>query len=782
MTNHEKPLDIPKELPVLPLKDMVVYPTAIAPLAVSDTKLTNAIDEAMSQNRIIGIFTIKKREIEGEIKFSDFYDIGTASVIHKMLKMPDGSMRLIVQGLNKIKIVEPLKTEPYLRARIIILPEKEERTKNVEALVRTIINQYQKLTSMIPYIPDELQAAALNIDEPLKLVYFVASLVRMKTEERQEILELDSVEEKLKKMSAILQREIELLELGGKIRSEVQSEMSKSQREYFLREQLKAIQKELGELDERQAEINELRERIESANLPEYVLKEAKRELSRLEKLPTAAAEYHVIRTYIEWLIELPWNKSTEDNLDLKRAKEILDEDHYNLKEVKERIIEYLAVRKLKADMKGPILCFVGPPGVGKTSLGKSIARALGRKFVRISLGGLRDEAEIRGHRRTYVGAMPGRIIQSIRRAETNNPVFMLDEIDKVGADFRGDPSSALLEVLDPEQNNAFSDHYIDLPFDLSKVLFIATANVTDTIQRALLDRMEVLNLPGYILEEKVEIAKRYILPRQLEEHGLSGRDCLKIEDEAIRKIIESYTKEAGVRNLEREIAKICRKIASKVAEDENFKETITKENIKEYLGPEKVYKETVIRISTPGVATGLAWTPTGGDIIFVEAQKMKGKKGFILTGYLGEVMQESAKAALSYIRSQAEKLGIDADFYKKYDLHLHVPAGAIPKDGPSAGITMATALVSVLTDRLVRKDIAMTGEITLTGAVLPIGGVKEKVLAAKRAGITTVILPERNRQDVEYLENNVKEGLKFIFVEKIEDVLKIAFEDGRAN
>ncbi|MDY6844147.1 MAG: endopeptidase La [Thermodesulfobacteriota bacterium] len=766
---------IPEELPILPLRDIVLYPFSILPMAM-DTGLTQAVDEAMSKDRIVGILTVKDNEKE-TITWEDLFSIGSAATIHKMMKMPDGSMRLIVQGLTKIKVVDQIQSEPFFKASIEVLKEEAELTTNIEALMRTLVNQYQKLTGMVPYIPDELQMVAMNIDEPLKLTYFIATIVKMKTEERQEILELDNVEEKLRKVSSLLQREIELLELGGKIQSQVKSEMGKSQREYFLREQLKAIQQELGELDEKQSEIKEMRERIETANLPENVNKEAQKELSRFEKLSPASAEYGVIRTYLEWLIELPWNKSSEDNLDLARAKEILDEDHYDLKDVKDRIIELLAVRKLKQDMKGPILCFVGPPGVGKTSLGHSIARALGRNFMRMSLGGVRDEAEIRGHRRTYVGALPGRIIQFLRRAETNNPVFMLDEVDKVGADFRGDPSSALLEVLDPEQNVEFFDHYLDLPFDLSKVLFITTANVIETIQPALRDRMEILKLPGYTEEEKTGIALQYLIPKQIKEHGISP-EHITLNEDVIKKIINSYTREAGVRNLERQIARICRKVARKVALKEIESDVITTDNIKDYLGPEMIFPEVARRVSTPGVTTGLAWTEQGGDILFVEALKMKGEKGFVLTGQLGDVMKESANAALSYIRSVAKDLEIDEEFFKKYDIHVHVPAGAIPKDGPSAGTAIATSIASIMTGKAVRNDVAMTGEITLSGIVLPIGGVKEKVLAAKRAGIKTVILPKRNENDLEELEDNIKEGLTFELVERIEQVFGIAFEN----
>ncbi|MBW2039010.1 MAG: endopeptidase La [Deltaproteobacteria bacterium] len=762
---------IPPELPLLLMEDMVIYPYTLVPLIIKDPSLIAAVDDALSHERIVGAFMLKDKEKGG------FYQSGSAMLIHRMLKFPDGSMRMLVQGLAKIAIEKMTQDDPFHKAQIRVLEERGEKDERVEALMRTVLGQYQKMINLVPYIPDELQAVAMNIEDPLRLVYFIATLIKMNPEDKQEILDLNSAEAKLKRVSSILQREVELLELGTKIQDEVQDKMTQTQREYFLREQLKAIKKELGEEDEVQIEVKELREKMEVADLPDYVMKEAERELSRLEKVPTASPEYGVIRTYLGWLIELPWNRETKDNMDLDRAKRILDEDHYDLKEVKERILEYLAVRKLREEMKGPILCFVGPPGVGKTSLGQSIARALERTFVRLSLGGMRDEAEIRGHRRTYIGALPGSIIQSIRRADSKNPVFMLDEIDKVGADFRGDPSSALLEVLDPEQNVAFRDHYIDLPFDLSKVFFITTANILETIHPALRDRMETLVLPGYTEHEKLGIAKKYLIPKQMGEHGLEATDVI-FTDEGIKKIISSYTKEAGVRNLEREVARVCRKVAFKKGQGEEIGDTITPKNLREYLGPERYFPEVAMRTSRPGVATGLAWTEAGGDILFVEATKMPGKKGFSLTGQLGEVMQESAKAALSYVRTKAKELGIEKDFFEKFDLHVHVPAGAIPKDGPSAGITVACALASVLSGRPVRNDVAMTGEITLSGLVLPVGGIKEKVLAAKAAGIKKVILPARNRGDVEEISEELGQGLEFIFLESADEVFKVALTD----
>ena len=770
--------DIPEELAVIPVSDTVIYPHTIVPLAILDKKGTNAVDYAMSQNRMVCVLATKPGE-KKELSEGDLYEIGSVMVIHKMLKMPDESMRLVAQGRAKIRVLEYMRKEPFYTVRIEVIPEKGDVTERIEALMRTLSGQYHKMVNLVPYIPDEFQVAAMNIHEPVKLAYFIATMVKMKLEERQEILELEDVEDKLNKVLTILNRELEILELGGKIQSQVKSEMDKTQREYYLREQLKAIQQELGETDDRKAEIDEIRAKIEEANLPDYVLKEINKEMKRFEKLSPASGDYSVVRTYLDWLIELPWDKGTEDNLDINRAQQVLDEDHYDLKEVKERIVEYLAVRKLKDDMRGPILCFVGPPGVGKTSLGQSIARALGRKFFRMSLGGMRDEAEIRGHRRTYVGALPGRIIQGMRRIESNNPIFMLDEIDKVGADFRGDPSSALLEVLDPEQNSSFSDHYIDIPFDLSKTMFITTANVLETIQPALRDRMEVLRLSGYTDEEKVGIAEKYLIPKQLEEHGLKKED-ISFQKDAIRKIIAAYTKEAGVRNLERQIARVCRKTAHQIATGKGEGIDVSPERLYEFLGSEQVFPEVAMRTSRAGVATGLAWTEAGGDVLFVEATKMPGKKGFVLTGSMGDVMQESAKAALSYVRSQAENLNIDKDFFEKYDLHLHVPAGAIPKDGPSAGITMATAIASILTERPVRNDMAMTGEITLSGIVLPIGGVKEKILAAKRAGIFNIILPGRNEKDIEEIEEDLRKGMKFYFVENVDNVLKLALSDER--
>ncbi|GAB4345319.1 MAG: endopeptidase La [Candidatus Abyssubacteria bacterium] len=776
-SKEEEMPPVPEVLGILPLKNTVVYPLTVVPLSVGEKSSIALIDEAVSGSKVIGCVAMKDPSAERTPE--NLYEYGSAVSILRMMKMPDGTIAVLVQGLSKIKATEFISLDPFVRAKVHAIEEQDTVSTRGEALFRNVLSQCQRIIALTPYLPDELQATLMNIDSPLRLTYLACSVLKLEVSDKQKILELPDTEQKLEMLSRLLSREIEILELGGKIKSQVESEMSKTQREYFLREQLKAIQQELGEGDERTAEIKEIREKLDAKKLPEEARKEAERELDRLAKLPPAAAEYHVIRTYLDWIIDLPWNEYTEDNLDLERAQKVLDEDHYDLKEVKERIIEYLAVRKRKPDMKGPILCFVGPPGTGKTSLGQSIARALGRKFVRMSLGGVRDEAEIRGHRRTYIGALPGRIIQSIRRAGTANPVFMMDEVDKVGADFRGDPSSALLEVLDPEQNTTFRDHYLDLPFDLSQVMFITTANVLQTIHPALQDRMEILRLAGYTDEEKLWIAKRYLVPRQLQENGLQPEHVV-FEDGAILKIATAYTREAGVRNLERAIGKVCRKVAYDISIGKTEKETITPDNLHVYLGPEKFFPEVGLRTSHPGVATGLAWTESGGQVLFIEALAMPGGKNLTLTGHLGDVMQESAKAALSYVRSKAKDLGIPVDFFAKKDIHVHVPQGAIPKDGPSAGITIATAIASLLTGRPVRKDVAMTGEITLSGLVLPIGGVKEKILAAKRAGIKTIILPEKNRNDLEEIEEESKSGLQFVFVETIDEVLETALSDAQ--
>ena len=770
-----KAVELPEELPILPIREAVLYPRMLLPLMVTQERMIKLIDAALLSNKMIGIVAIKHKEVE-EVKPEHLFPIGCAAHILKMLKMPDNSLRLLIQGTSRIALGEFTQREPYIRAKVTPLKDQGEKTTDIEAVMVGVKGIFQKVVELAPNLPAELGIMAMNLEEPGALADLIASILNIPLEDKQTLLETLDVKARLEKANLFLTKELSVLELSSKIQSQVREGIDKSQREYFLREQLKAIQKELGEKDERTVEIEELRQRLTQAKLPPEAMKEGERELDRLAKMPPAAAEYTVSRTYLEWLIDLPWAVSTADNLDISQAQKVLDEDHYDLEKVKKRILEYLAVRKLKADMKGPILCFVGPPGTGKTSVGKSIARALGRKFIRMSLGGVRDEAEIRGHRRTYVGALPGRVIQGIRKAGSNNPVFMLDEIDKLGMDFRGDPSAALLEVLDPEQNYAFSDHYIDVAFDLSRVMFITTANILDPIPPALRDRMEVLDLPGYTEEEKLKIAKEFLVPKQLEAHGLTDTH-IKFEDGAIRRLTLEYTREAGVRNLEREIANICRAVAKRVAEGQEGLAIIRAEDVPAYLGPVKFFSEVAERTSEPGVATGLAWTPTGGDILFVEATRMKGRKTFSLTGQLGEVMKESAQAALSYVRARAKALKIPEDFFDHSDIHIHVPAGAIPKDGPSAGVTMFTALTSLLTGRPVRSDVALTGEITLRGLVLPVGGIKEKVLAANRAGITTVILPKRNEKDLEEVPEEVKKRMKFHFVQRMDEVIDLALQ-----
>jgi ATP-dependent Lon protease len=764
-------LFVPAEVSILPLRGTVAYPDLIVPLVVGRERSIKLIDEAMGKDRLIGILTQKNPDIE-DPELEDLYTIGTVATIMKMVKMVDGSQRIVVQGLARFKLIEFTQREPHFRARILPIYEEYQKDMEIDAMYINLKNLYKKAVEIAPYLSSELSQIATKIENPGNLADLVASTINISVSERQEILEKIDLKERLKKVTVMLNRELETLELSSKIQSHIKEGIDKTQREYYLREQLKAIQKELGEVDEKASEIDELRKKMTDANMPADVQKVTEKELDRLSKMSTMSAEYTVARTYLDWLVDLPWSNSTEDNLNILDAKTILNEDHYDLEKVKKRILEYLAVRKLKSDMRGPILCFVGPPGVGKTSLGKSIARALGRKFIRMSLGGIRDEAEIRGHRRTYVGALPGRIVQGIKKAGSNNPIFMLDEVDKIGMDFRGDPSSALLEVLDPEQNFSFSDHYLEVPFDLSKVMFIATANILDPIPAPLRDRMEVLELPGYTEEEKIMIARQFLLPKQLGEHGLT-EDLVEFEDEALKIIVRSYTREAGVRNLEREIAAVCRAIAREVAEGKTDKTIVKAEDIHGYLGAIKHYSEVAERTKYSGVATGLAWTPTGGDIIFIEATKMKGKGNPpLLTGQLGDVMKESAQAAWSYIRSKAQDFGIPDEVFEKQDVHIHVPAGAIPKDGPSAGITMMVALVSLLTDRPVRNDVAMTGEITLRGLVLPIGGVKEKVLAARRAGITNVILPKMNEKDLEEVPESIKENMHFKFIERVDEAI----------
>jgi ATP-dependent Lon protease len=788
--------DIPSELPVLPISNNVIFPATITPVAIGKPKSLAAVESAMTADKLIVAMAMRPAPEGGEDakgnedagssedagsaenaeSAENLFDYGTVCSILKLLRMPDGTMRILVQGLRKAKSEEIVQREPCMRARLSLIVEQFERTQEIEALMRNLVELINRIVSMVSYLPDDLRSAAMSIDDPLMLVYLVATLFRFKIDEKQQILEADDIGDKYRHLLRILNREVEILEIGGKIKEDVQAEITKSQREYYLREQLKAIQHELGETDETQAEVEELDEQLAKLDLPDEVRTEAEREVKRLRRIPPISPEHQMIRTYLDWIAELPWRVSTEDNLDLERARRVLDEDHYDLEKVKERIVEYLAVRSLKRDTHGPILCFIGPPGVGKTSLGQSIARALGRKFIRMSLGGMHDEAEIRGHRRTYIGAMPGRILQSIRRAGSNNPVMMLDEMDKVGADFRGDPSSALLEVLDPAQNYTFRDHYMSLAFDLSKVLFIGTANVLDTIQPALRDRMEMIRLAGYTTEEKIGIATKYLVPRQIAENGLDP-SRIEFDEQAIQRIIEEYTREAGVRNLEREIGAICRKVAFKFASDGGRRVVVAADAVAEYLGPQRVFPEVARRTSVAGVATGLAWTEAGGDVLFVEATKMPGGKSLQLTGQLGGVMQESARAALSCVRARADTIGLAPDFYDKCDLHLHVPAGAIPKDGPSAGVVMATAIVSCVSGVPVSNKVAMTGEITLTGVVLPVGGIKEKVLAAKRAGITKIVVPARNENDIKEIPEELRTGIEFVYAEDVGQVFDAAFD-----
>jgi ATP-dependent Lon protease len=773
--DHE--IEVPGTLPVLPLKETVVFPQSMTPLAIGQERSITLVDEVASGDRMLALVAVRSEDVETP-GWDDLHEIGTAAVVHKLIRIPDGTLRILVQGVKRIRLDRRVQEEPYLVGDFSDVPEVVEESKELEALTRNVQNQFASIIAAVPYLPEELQIAAANVDDPTVLSYLIASTMRLKAAEKQQLLETANVEERLRGISAILSRELEVIELGSKIQSQVQSEMEKGQREYFLRQQLKAIQEELGEGDDQQAEVNELRMQLAEIDLPEDVRKAAERELSRLEKLPPAAAEYGVIRTYIDWIVTLPWDKTTDDDLDLEQARRILDEDHFDLDKVKDRIVEYLAVSKLKGDVSGPILCFVGPPGVGKTSLGQSIARTLGRKFTRISVGGVRDESEIRGHRRTYIGAMPGTIIRAIRDAESKNPVFLIDEIDKMGADWRGDPASAMLEVLDPEQHSTFRDHYLDLPFDLSKVLFICTANQLETIPGPLLDRMDVIQLSGYTEDEKVQIARRFLLPKQLDAHGLSA-EHVEVEDDALRTIVREYTREAGLRNLERRIADVLRKTARRVAEGETGDVRLDDAAVREALGPRRFAGEVRKRTSDPGVATGLAVTAVGGDVLFIEATSYPGKGALRITGQLGEVMQESAQAALSWVRGHADRLGIDPDWFAENDIHIHVPAGAVPKDGPSAGVTMATAIVSLATGRTVSEEVGMTGEITLTGQVLQIGGVREKVLAAQRAGLRTVIVPRENEADLSELPEETREEIAFVLAETADEVLDAALGDG---
>ena len=774
----QRPLQIPPELPVLPLRDTVLFPNSFMPLAVARDASVRLVEEANASGHLIGVFTQRAAAVEEPMQ-ADLYPVGTVTHIHKMFKLPDGSLRLIVQGVERVTMDLVTQARPYLRAAVTVAPDQlrgEDRLE-IDALQRNIKSNFQQVVSLSPLLSDDLQTLAAHITDPGKLADFIASsLATIGTPVKQEILSTLDVRARMDALNRILIKELEVLELGSRIQSQVQSEVGKNQREYFLREQMKAIQKELGEGDEQAKEIEELRSKIDAAGMPEPVKKEAVRELDRLSKMPVAAAEYTVSRTYVDWLVALPWSKRTEDSMDLKHTKQVLDADHTGLEKVKDRVLEYLAVRKLNPDVKGPILCFLGPPGVGKTSLARSIANAMGRKFVRVSLGGMRDEAEIRGHRRTYIGALPGQVIQGLRRAESKNPVFILDEIDKLGSDFRGDPASALLEVLDPEQNNTFRDHYLDVPFDLSEVLFLTTANVLDPVPPALRDRMEVLELAGYTEEEKLKIAFEHLIAKQVKNNGLTP-EFVEFTEPAIHSIIRGYTREAGVRNLEREIGALCRKVARRRAEGDETKVVITPERVIEMLGaPTFLDEEIEDRTKDPGVAVGLAWTPAGGEVLFVEASRMQGAGTLTLTGHLGDVMKESARTALSWFRAHAQHYGVDASFYKDSEIHLHVPSGAIPKDGPSAGVTMVCALASQLTGRPVRGDIAMTGEITLSGRILPVGGIKEKVLAARRHGITELIMPRQNEKNVkEDLSADLRKELTIHFVSEIGEAVAIA-------
>ena len=769
------------ELSILPVRDTVLFPNAILPLTVGRESSLKLVNDLKEEERFVAVVAQRDPRVDNPQPV-DLYQIGTAAYIHKIIKLPNQSLFVFVEGLQRIAVQEVLQQEPYLRARVKPLQDllPAEKGSDFEALARSVMSMFQQVVQLSPTLSDDLQTVVMNIEDPGRLTDFIAAnLPSLSSTERQELLESLELKGRLERLNRVLAREVEVLQLRSKIQSDVQDQVTQSQREYYLREQMKAIQKELGEADEQQ-EIEELRKKIEAAGMTEEARKEALRELSRLAKMSPAAADYHVTRTYLDWLVVLPWTKVSEFKVDLRKAKEILDTDHYDLEKVKERILDYLAVLQLKPQLKGPILCFVGPPGVGKTSLGKSIARALDRKFVRMSLGGIHDEAEIRGHRRTYIGALPGQIIQGIRRAETRDPIFMLDEVDKIGRDFRGDPSSALLEVLDPEQNSHFRDNYLDVQFDLSKVLFITTANMLDTIPPPLLDRMEVLDLQGYTEEEKIEIAFRHLIPKQTDEHGIKSPEQIEFTPESLQDLIRHYTREAGVRNVEREVATVCRKQARKIAEGATEKLLVSPDNLKAYLGIPRFRLETelVERTRQPGVAVGLAWTPTGGDVLFVEANAMKGGKGFTMTGHVGQVMQESMQAALAWVRAHAVDYEIDPDFFQSSDIHMHVPAGAIPKDGPSAGVTMVVALVSALTRRRLRECVAMTGEITLSGQVLPVGGIKEKVLAARRAGVREIMLPADNEANVqEDLNKEMLEGLSLHYVKAIWEVVDLALE-----
>ncbi|HLF91323.1 MAG TPA: endopeptidase La [Anaerolineales bacterium] len=790
---------IPDILPILPLRGVVVYPQTAVPLTIGQPRSIRLIEETLTDERLVGLVASKNSELETPGP-QDLYQIGTMATIHRTYRAPDGSIRLLVQGLSRFRIEEFIQSEPYLKAKIKVITEHIDEGLEVDALARNARDQFEHVANLMVSVPEELVASVISLKDPLTTVYTISNFQRIPVEEAQAILEIDSVVEKLRKLVTFLARESEVLELGQKIQKEARSEIEKVQRDYFLREQLKAIQRELGEMDSEALEIEAYRQKIQAAGMTEEAEKQSNRELGRLSKLPSAAAEYGVIRTYLDWLVSLPWAKTTTDCLEIPHARKVLDQDHFGLEDVKERILEYLAVRKLREERReileqsvnedeirrereGVILCFVGPPGIGKTSLGRSIARSMGRKFARMSLGGVRDEAEIRGHRRTYIGALPGRILQALRRVESRNPIIMLDEVDKLGSDFRGDPSSALLEVLDPEQNVEFRDHYLEVAFDLSQVMFITTANMLEPIPSPLRDRMEIIQISSYTEREKVSIARGYLIPRQLRENGLLP-DEVHFTDESLLFIVRSYTREAGVRNLERWISTVCRKIVTQIAEKKVEHLKITPVEAREFLGRPRYFgtDEILTRTAIPGVATGLAWTPTGGEVLFVEATAMPGGKNFQLTGSLGDVMQESARAALSFVRSRSEELGLAKDFFERFDIHMHVPSASQPKDGPSAGVTMVTALVSLISGRVIRADVGMTGEITLRGQVLPVGGIKEKLLAAHRSGLKTIILPARNQADLEELPDEVRQSLEFVFVETVDDILNIAFDSNHSE
>jgi len=762
-------------LPIMPLRNTVVFPHQVIPLAVGRQRSLNLVNGLDEETKVIGLVAQQDGRVEDPV-VEDLFSWGTAAMILKKFKMPDGSEQLIVQGMYRFKIVKVHQSDPYFEAEVLQMPDEFEEDLEIDALANNIKSSFQKIVDHTPYLTNEHRVMILNTEEAEKLTDQIAAQVNFSVSEKQAVLEITNLKDRLHKVHYLLNKELQILELGSKIQSDVQGELNKTQRQYFLREQLKAIKKELGEYEDTSTEIDDLREKVAGLKMPEETLKVADKELNRLARMSPMSSEYSVARSYLDWLIDMPWDVGTKDRLDVARAEAILDEDHYGLEKVKKRILEYLAVRQLKSDMKGPILCFVGPPGVGKTSLGKSIARALDRKFARMSLGGVRDEAEIRGHRRTYVGALPGRIIQAIKKVGSNNPVIMLDELDKLGMDFRGDPSSALLEVLDPEQNFSFADHYLEVPFDLSKVMFIATANMMDPIPAALRDRMEIIDISGYIEEEKIQIAERYLIPKQQENHGLS-KEQVSFSKSAIHTIASKYTREAGVRNLERQIASVVRGVAKEIVDKKVQKRKLAGKQVSKYLGPERFSLDMAERVSKPGVATGLAWTPVGGDILFIEATRMKGKGGLTLTGKLGDVMKESATAALSYLRSNSDRFGIEENFNEKYDTHIHVPAGAIPKDGPSAGITMFTSLYSLYTDRKLKSNLAMTGEITLRGLVLPVGGIREKVLAAKRAGVDTIIMPYKNRKDLEELPKKNVAKMSFHFIKEVDELIDLAFD-----